>query len=48
MLHLGVFSQDPVKNINQMCSMKKVLLKNPQNSQKNTYVRVPFLKKLQA
>ena len=48
MLHEGVFSQDPAKNINQRCSMKKVLLKNPQNSQKNTYVWVSFLKRLQA
>ena len=36
------------KAVTKMCSVKKVFLEISTNSQENTFVRVPFLIKLQA
>ena len=43
MLHMVT----PCRSSHQRCSMKKVFLEISQNSQENTYARVPFLIKLQ-
>ena len=34
--------------LNRTCSIKKIFLKNSQNSQENTFARVSFLVKMQA
>ena len=51
---VNVFSHEKVtlslhtEAVVQRCSVKKVFLEIPQNSQENTCARVSFLKKLQA